>query len=152
ELVDIYPTLVDLAHLPPLPLCNASAPAYEQLTCREGKSLYPLLQGIGLGEEHVAFSQYPRPGIEPTKHPNSDKPKLLNIKVMGYSMRTTIFRYTLWVRFHAQNFSRDWNDVFGEELYDHRLDMGEDINLANIPEFDEARMRLKQQLITAFSK
>ncbi|XP_036336327.1 iduronate 2-sulfatase [Rhagoletis pomonella] len=152
ELVDIYPTLVDLAHLPPLPLCNASAPAYEQLTCREGKSLYPLLQGVGLGEEHVAFSQYPRPGIEPTKHPNSDKPKLLNIKVMGYSMRTTIFRYTLWVRFHAQNFSRDWNDVFGEELYDHRLDMGEGINLANIPEFDEARMRLKQQLITAFSK
>jgi len=25
---------------------------------------------------------------------------------MGYSLRTDIYRYTLWVRFHAQNFSR----------------------------------------------
>jgi len=54
----------------------------------------------------VALSQYPRPGMQPTKHPNSDKPKLRNIKIMGYSLRTDIYRYTLWVRFHAQNFSR----------------------------------------------
>jgi len=57
-------------------------------------------------DEHVALSQYPRPGMLPTKHPNSDKPKLRNIKIMGYSLRTDIYRYTMWVRFHAQNFSR----------------------------------------------
>ncbi|XP_067642446.1 iduronate 2-sulfatase [Eurosta solidaginis] len=153
ELVDIFPTLVDLAHLTPLPSCNTSAMHNaEQLACAEGKSLYPLLQGYGLGDEYLALSQYPRPGLEPTKHPNSDKPKLLNIKVMGYSLRTTTFRYTLWVRFHAKNFSRDWNDIFGEELYDHRLDIAEDINLAKISDFDQMRTRLKHQLIAAFSK
>ncbi|XP_054733208.1 iduronate 2-sulfatase isoform X1 [Anastrepha obliqua] len=150
ELLDIFPTLVDLAHLPSLPRCNT--PSSEQLTCGEGKSLYPLLRGIGLGDEYVALSQYPRPGIEPSKHPNSDKPKLLNIKVMGYSMRTTSYRYTLWVRFHSQNFSRDWNAIFGEELYDHRLDAGEETNLAYMIEFNETRTYLKHQLITAFSK
>lgn len=46
----------------------------------------------------------------------------------------------------------DWNKIFGEELYDHRLDLGEDVNLATIPEFNETRTLLKQQLITAFSK
>lgn len=54
----------------------------------------------------MAISQYPRPGMLPTKHPNSDKPKLRNIKIMGYTLRTSHYRYTLWVRFHAHNFSR----------------------------------------------
>jgi hypothetical protein len=29
------------------------------------------------------FSQYPRPGVFPTLKPNSDKPRLKQIKVMG---------------------------------------------------------------------
>lgn len=57
-------------------------------------------------EQHIALSQYPRPGMHPTKHPNSDKPKLRNIKIMGYSLRSDFYRYTLWVRFHPHNFSR----------------------------------------------
>lgn len=126
ELLDVFPTVVELAHLPPLPACNKTSPAREQLTCGEGKSLYPQMQGVGLGEqsltydlpprftnclstaadEHIALSQYPRPGMLPTKHPNSDKPKLRNIKIMGYSLRADFYRYTLWVRFQAHNFSR----------------------------------------------
>ncbi|XP_037940632.1 iduronate 2-sulfatase-like [Teleopsis dalmanni] len=148
ELVDVFPTLVDLAHLPSLPRCTDTT----QLACTEGKSLFPQLGGVGLGEEHVALSQYPRPGTQPTKHPNSDKPKLKNIKVMGYSMRTENYRYTLWVRFHAQNFSRDWTDIYGEEMYDHRLDAGEEMNLAELPEFDDVRTWLRKKLIVSFSK
>lgn len=106
ELVDLFPSLVDLAHLPRVPHCDYNTPMSEQLLCTEGKSIYPLLNGVGLGEEYFALSQYPRPGMQPTKHPNSDKPKLKNIKIMGYSLRTNHYRYTLWVRFHAQNFSR----------------------------------------------
>ncbi|KAH8405956.1 hypothetical protein KR215_000705 [Drosophila sulfurigaster] len=149
ELLDVFPTLVDLAHLPPLPSCNSSSVAREQLTCGEGKSLYPQLQGLGLAEEHVALSQYPRPGMLPTKHPNSDKPKLRNIKIMGYSLRTDFYRYTLWVRFHAHNFSRDWHNIYGEELYDHRLDAGEELNLVSLTEFNAIRHRLRRQLIEA---
>lgn len=148
ELLDVFPTLVDLAHLTPLPACNRSS-SEEQLTCGEGKSLYPQLQGEGLAEDYVAFSQYPRPGMMPTKHPNSDKPKLRNIKIMGYSLRTDFYRYTLWVRFHANNFSRDWHNIYGEELYDHRLDSGEEFNLVSLPEFNVIRQHLRRQLIEA---
>ncbi|KAH8300362.1 hypothetical protein KR018_000005 [Drosophila ironensis] len=145
ELLDVFPTLVDLAGLPPLPVCRNS----QDLTCSEGKSLYPQLtdQRLGTADEHVALSQYPRPGMLPTKHPNSDKPKLRNIKIMGYSLRTDLYRYTLWVRFHVQNFTRDWHDVYGEELYDHRLDSGEELNLVPLPEFDDVRQRLRRRLM-----
>ncbi|XP_017864354.1 PREDICTED: iduronate 2-sulfatase [Drosophila arizonae] len=147
ELVDVFPTLVDLAHLPPLPACNGSG--LEQLSCSQGKSLYPMLQDLDLGEDYVAISQYPRPGMLPTKHPNSDKPKLRNIKIMGYTLRTSHYRYTLWVRFHAHNFSRDWHNIYGEELYDHRLDSGEEFNLAALPEFNSIRQHLRWRLIQA---
>ncbi|XP_026847564.1 iduronate 2-sulfatase [Drosophila persimilis] len=147
ELLDVFPTLVDLAGLPSLPVCRHPT----DVTCGEGKSLYPQLQGLGLDlvDDHVALSQYPRPGMLPTKHPNSDKPKLRNIKIMGYSLRTDIYRYTLWVRFHAQNFSRDWHDIYGEELYDHRVDAGEELNLVPMPEFDDVRQRLRRRLMEA---
>ncbi|KAH8397363.1 hypothetical protein KR222_000117, partial [Zaprionus bogoriensis] len=147
ELLDVFPTLVDLAHLPPLPACNGSRD--QRLTCGEGKSLYALLQGEREQQHYVAFSQYPRPGVLPTRHPNSDKPKLRNIKIMGYSRRDDLYRYTLWVRFHAHNFSRDWNSVYGEELYDHRVDAGEQFNLAALPEFAELCQQLRRQLIAA---
>ncbi|SPP87224.1 iduronate 2-sulfatase [Drosophila guanche] len=147
ELLDVFPTLADLAGLPPLPSCTEAT----AVTCGEGKSLYPQLQGLGLdaAQDYVALSQYPRPGMLPTKHPNSDKPKLRNINIMGYSLRTDLYRYTLWVRFHALNFSRDWHDIYGEELYDHRLDAGEELNLVPLPEFDDVRQRLRRRLMQA---
>ncbi|KAM7357768.1 iduronate 2-sulfatase isoform 2-T3 [Cochliomyia hominivorax] len=152
ELVDLFPTLVDLAHLPMVPTCDYKKSMSEQLLCTEGKSLYPLLNGIGLGQEYFALSQYPRPGMQPTKHPNSDKPKLKNIKIMGYSLRTNHYRYTLWVRFFPQNFTRDFSIIFGEEMYDHRLDATEEINLVDWPEFDDQRLWLRDKLIKAFNK
>lgn len=108
ELVDIFPTLVDLAHLPAIPRCTDNLPMTEQLTCTEGKSLYPMMkqQDNEPISELYALSQYPRPGKLPTKHPNSDKPKLKNIQIMGYSLRSDVYRYTLWVEFNPQNFSK----------------------------------------------
>ena len=101
ELVDIFPTVVDLAHLPPLKQCQGN----EKL-CTEGKSLLPYLVENISSSENVAFSQFPRPGETPTIHPNSDKPKLRQIKIMGYSIRTDNFRYTAWIKFHWKTFKK----------------------------------------------
>uniref|UniRef100_A0A1A9WG07 Sulfatase N-terminal domain-containing protein n=1 Tax=Glossina brevipalpis TaxID=37001 RepID=A0A1A9WG07_9MUSC len=105
ELVDLFPSLVDLAHLPSVPKCIRNVPMFKQLLCTEGKSFYNLIQGIDTKKQYIALSQYPRPGMLPTKHPNSDKPRLRNIRIMGYSMRTNYYRYTIWVRYHPGNFS-----------------------------------------------
>jgi arylsulfatase A-like enzyme len=69
EMVDIYPTLSELAGLP--------LPAH-----LEGTSMKPLLDAPDRPWKAAAFSQYPR----------SQKGGL-----MGYSMRTDRHRFTVWV-------------------------------------------------------
>lgn len=72
ELLDLYPTLVDLCDLPSVPEL-------------EGQSLVPLLHDPSGSGKSAAFTQHPRPShIFPPG------------EVMGYSMRTDRFRYTEW--------------------------------------------------------
>jgi arylsulfatase A-like enzyme len=68
EFVDVYPSLVELAGLPP-----ASG--------LEGTSFVPLLKDPTHAWKSAAFSQYPRQGG----------------KIMGYTMRTDRYRYTAWL-------------------------------------------------------
>jgi len=68
ELVDVYPTLCQLANLP----------VPDGL---EGTSLTPLLENPSKSLKTAAFSQYPRRE---------------NDAVMGYSIRTDRYRYTEW--------------------------------------------------------
>jgi arylsulfatase A-like enzyme len=70
ELVDVYPTLAELAKLP--------LPAH-----LEGRSFAPLLDDPQKPWKAAAFSQYPR-GTSKTGR-------------MGYSMRTERYRFTQWV-------------------------------------------------------
>ena len=74
-----------------------------------------------------AFSQYPRPSKYPTIKPNSDKPKLAEIRIMGYSIRTSRYRYTEWIKF--EHFQPLWNTLIARELYDHFTDPNEIENL-----------------------
>ncbi|KAG5893571.1 hypothetical protein JTB14_028338 [Gonioctena quinquepunctata] len=93
ELVDLFPTLVDLTQVSH-PLDRCSKNNSENLVCTEGCSLVPLLfdavkMKVPL-EKTAIFTQYPRPGIFPTMIPNSDKPKLKDITIMGYSIKTRL--------------------------------------------------------------
>ena len=99
EFVDIYPTLADLAGVP--------APAY-----LEGTRAKPLVENPDRPWKAAAFSQYPR----------NEKGGL-----MGYSMRTDRYRFTVWVKIS------DHTQIDARELYDHQLDSQENVNLANDP-------------------
>lgn len=66
ELVDVYPTLIDLA-------------GFEVDEALEGKSLKPLLKNPKAPFKKAVFSQYPR-----------------GRGVLGISMRTDRYRYTVW--------------------------------------------------------
>lgn len=130
ELVDLFPTLADLVGFSDqIEIC----PRNKKLKlCTEGKSLVPLLVPWTSKEpwKSAVFSQYPRPGTWPTQRPNSDKPKLNEINIMGYSTRTERYRYTEWVHFNHTTCKPNWSIVYANELYDHLIDPEENFNLA----------------------
>jgi arylsulfatase A-like enzyme len=116
EFVDIYPTLAELAGLPlPADL--------------EGKSFAPLLNSPNLPWKTAAFSQFPRYKAETN----------LPYELMGYSMRTDRYRFTVWVR------RADHSKIEATELYDRSVDPQENNNIANNPAKAETVKRLMEQ-------
>jgi len=111
EFVDIYPTLADLAGLP--------LPAH-----LEGTSFKPLLDDPNRAWKSAAFSQYPR---------------TQNDGLMGYSMRTDRYRFTVWVD------RKDHTKVDAIELYDHQTDPQENTNVAKAPANAELVAKLMAQ-------
>ena len=118
EFVDIYPTLADLAGLP-LP---------KHL---EGVSVKPLLTDPKRAWKTAAFSQFPR-GDRETK----------TTALMGYSMRTDRYRFTVWVD------RKDHTKIEANELYDHQTDPQENVNIAG----DPANAALVGQLMEQWGK
>jgi arylsulfatase A-like enzyme len=109
EFVDVYPTLCELAGLP--------LPGH-----LEGTGFAPLLDDPRRPWKPAAFSQYPR-----------------GQRLMGYSMRTDRYRFTVWVG------RQDHSRVDAIELYDHEADPQENINIARMPENAELVHRLMEQ-------
>lgn len=95
----------------------------------------------------VAFTQYPRPGSYPNSKVNSDKPRLKDINIMGYSIRTDRYRYTEWVKFNNTICKPVWNKQTAAELYDHLLDPEENSNLYYTPDLEFIKWKLRKQLI-----
>ncbi|KAL5012835.1 hypothetical protein ScPMuIL_011386 [Solemya velum] len=159
ELVDIFPTLSELAGLSVPPLCQLSLP--QAKFCTEGVSLLPVIRSVTdsyssknnanvIKWKNSVFSQYPRPSDIPQN--NTDDPHLKDIKIMGYSMRTEMYRYTEWVGFDRDKFRMNWTDCHARELYDHNTDPREDHNLAIFPQYAPLVGKLSHQLHVGWRK
>lgn len=123
ELVDLFPTLVELCALP-------------QPAGLEGKSLVPVLCDPAVTVRQGAFTQHPRPAYfdrEPGGQP----------KAMGCSVRTARVRYTEW---------RDWKtgETVARELYDALNDRAELRNAVDDPALADARREAAALLKTQF--
>ncbi len=122
ELVDLYPTLVELSGLPPV-------------GGLEGVSLRRVLTDPGATVKPAAFTQAPRP-------PNIQGGKS---DTMGYSMRDERYRYTEWREW-------DTGRVQAAELYDHASDPDETVNRADDPMLAGPRATLARQLAAQFPR
>jgi len=115
EFTDIFPTLCDLVNVP--------KPGY-----LDGKSLVPAIRNPEFRVRKYALSQYPR-----------------GRNIMGYSLRTERFRYTVWIG----NGFRTWMPfdekfVLAREMYDYQKDPLETENVAEKPDYRNDRMALDQ--------
>ena len=116
EFVDIYPTLCEI--------CELGVPT-QQL---EGTSFAPLLDDPNRNWKKAVFSQYPRGSLE-------DRDKM----VMGYSMRTERFRYTEWKHLKS-------GKILARELYDHRWDPQENVNVIDEPRYTAVLKNLEKMM------
>lgn len=161
ELVDLFPTLSDLAGITVPPVCPPEP--FNVTLCSEGYSFAPLLEPVqgsnailqkdGMEKltskrysrwKNATFSQYPRPGVTPNE--KTDLPSLGDITVMGYSMRTKDHHYTEWIGFNPKTFQGNWTDVKATELYINGLDYDQNQNVAADPQFKEIVKQLSYQL------
>ena len=150
ELIDIFPTLTELAGLPVPPLCPADTK--QPLTCVEGTSLTPLLEDPTLQLKKAAFSQYPRPNCGMTVIPNEPAFDTTehNENVMGYTIRLDQYRFTEWYRFNRTTATPNFTDIWGTELYNHTEPVvffnDENINMAHQPDMQDLVQTLRKML------
>jgi arylsulfatase A-like enzyme len=123
EFTDIYPTLCDLINIP--------KPEY-----LDGKSLVPAIKDPSSEIREYALSQYPRGNA-----------------IMGYSIRTNRFRYTVWM---SKGF-RTWMPydeklVIASELYDYEKDPLETENVLDKPEYQNDRKKMEQLFLNCMKR
>jgi arylsulfatase A-like enzyme len=115
EHIDIFPTICALTGTP-IP------------TVLQGKNLKPLMVDKKAVVKEYAMSQYPRK----LKADEAKKLGYANGKLMGYSMRTNQYRFTMWLNNNftsAEPFSTD--RVYATEMYDYVKDPLEKVNVVD---------------------
>jgi arylsulfatase A-like enzyme len=136
EFVDIFPTLCDLA--------KVSIPTH-----LDGKSLVPLMKNPKSKVKDFSVSQYPRSG---------EKNETIRLgyadgKCMGYSIRTTRYRYTLWLKDDFRtNRSFDKKLVVAAELYDYQKDPNETVNVVDDTSYAKTTKDLNKKMLKYFEE
>jgi iduronate 2-sulfatase len=128
ELVDLYPTLIELCGLPVIEPIKGQP--------LQGKSLVPLLKNPELEIRKAAFSQIMRPAYS----------KLLDREAMGYTIRTDRYRFTQWAKWIAGMKRPSRSHILEEELYDLESDPEERVNLVLDPTMIAVKAQCRKQL------
>ncbi|MEI7472123.1 MAG: sulfatase [Chitinophagaceae bacterium] len=133
EHVDIFPTICALAGVP-VP------------TQLEGKSLVPIMKNNKAKVKEYAISQYPRKlGKDEMKRTGYE-----NSAIMGYSLRTASYRYTLWMNNFTTKEKFDVNKVYASEMYDYTKDPLEKVNVVNDKNYDKIAKDLYGKILEFF--
>ena len=151
ELVDVYPTVAELAGLPPPPDFDGASlmPAFIDPTAPAGAKDY-------------AFSEFPQCPNDPEVnlwHTDDGCQNVAReqIQFFGFSIRSASFRYTEWHPWSPQ-LKADWDTMTGVELYDYRavdmtdFDQFDRVNVADAPEHAAAQAELAAALRSHFSR
>jgi arylsulfatase A-like enzyme len=133
EHLDIFPTICDLAGL--------NVPAQLQ-----GKSLKPIMKNNTSSVKDFSVSQYPRKlSKEDTQKAGFD-----SNKIMGYSLRTSKYRLTIWMNDFTSNQPFDAKKIFASEMYDYNADPLEKVNIYTSNNYKEAAKEMYSKMVDFF--
>ena len=133
EFVDVFPTLCELS--------GGKIPAN-----LDGKSLVPVMKNNKVSVKEYAMSQYPR------KMPKADiKKEDGKGKLMGYSMRTSQYRYTVWLKNFTSDQPYSADKVYTLELYDYDKDPLEKVNVAYDKKYASVATDLDKKMVEYFN-
>ena len=133
EFVDVFPTICDLAGI--------SIPKN-----LDGKSLKPLMLNNKTKGKEYSISQYPRK----LKKLEMIKKGYTDAKMMGYSLRTDQYRYTIWMNNFTSKDTFNESQVYASEMYDCVKDPLEKINVVNDKNYTSISASLKSKMIAFF--
>ncbi len=133
EFVDVFPTICDLAGI--------SIPKN-----LDGKSLKPLMLNNKTKGKEYSISQYPRK----LKKLEMIKKGYTDAKMMGYSLRTDQYRYTIWMNNFTSKDIFNESQVYASEMYDYVKDPLEKINVVNDKNYTSISASLKSKMIAFF--
>ena len=133
EFVDVFPTICDLA--------GVAIP--ENL---DGKSLKPLMLNNKAKGKEYSISQYPRK----LKKAEIAKLGYTDSNMMGYSLRTDQYRYTIWMNNFTSKQAFKESQVYASELYDYIKDPLEKVNVVNDKNYTSTSAALKSKMIAFF--
>lgn len=133
EFVDVFPTLCELS--------GGEVPAY-----LDGKSLVPVMKDNKASVKEYAMSQYPR---------KMDKADINKVedgkgKLMGYSMRTEQYRYTVWLKNFTSDQAYSVDKVYTKELYDYVKDPLEKVNVSDDTKYAAIAADLDKKMVAYF--
>ena len=133
EFVDVFPTICDLA--------GVSIPKN-----LDGKSLKPLMVNNKTKGKEYSISQYPRK----LKKLQLAKTAYTNPNMMGYSLRTDQYRYTIWMNNFTSKDTFNESQVYASEMYDYVKDPLEKVNVVNDKNYTSISASLKSKMIAFF--
>ena len=152
ELVDVYPTVAELAGLPLPPDVD-------------GASLVPTFfdPAAPAGAKDYAFSEFPQCPTDPSVNlwhtgTGCQNAAREQIGYFGFSVRSASFRYTEWHPWIGKELKADWNMMTGVELYDYTgvdmtdFDQFDRVNVADAPEHAAVRAELAAALRLHYSR
>lgn len=132
EFVDVFPTLCELS-------------GGVVLGNLDGKSLVPVMKNNKMSVKEYAMSQYPRKMSKSDIKIEDGKGKL-----MGYSMRTEQYRYTVWLKDFTSDQAYNANKVYAKELYDYVKDPLEKVNVSNDINYAVIAADLDKKMVAYF--
>ena len=133
EFVDVFPTICDLAGVP---IPNKL----------DGLSLKPLMLNNNAKVNDYSISQYPRKlkKLEMIKKGYTDS------KMMGYSLRTDKYRFTIWMNNFTSKQPFNESQVYASEMYDYVKDPLEKVNVVNDKDYATISKELKAKMLDYF--